>query len=309
MSDTILSMRGITKTFPGVKALSDVNLAVLRGEIHAICGENGAGKSTLMKVLSGVYPYGDYDGEITFDGEPCRFGGIRDSAGQGLSPNPYTWSFTAGSGSSAGPSVTKQTPVDGATAVGLATNVTATFSTAVQGVDATTFTLTPEGSTTAVPAGVTRDRTTNRWVLDPSAKLKPDTRYTATLSSGIHDSSGASLTPTSWTFLTGPAPKVSAKTPAAGATGVNKTSPGISVTFNEAVQGVDDTTFTLRAGTGAVPAAVTQVPGTNRYTLTPSGALTGSTRYTVTVTGGGSGIRDLAGNPLSTLTWAFTTGA
>ncbi|MCU7727665.1 sugar ABC transporter ATP-binding protein [Actinoplanes sp. KI2] len=84
MSDTILSMRSITKTFPGVKALSDVNLEVLRGEIHAICGENGAGKSTLMKVLSGVYPYGDYEGEITFDGEPCRFGGIRDSEHRGI---------------------------------------------------------------------------------------------------------------------------------------------------------------------------------------------------------------------------------
>ena len=64
-------MRGITKTFPGVKALQDVNLSVRRGEIHAICGENGAGKSTLMKVLSGVYPHGIYDGEIHFDGEPC----------------------------------------------------------------------------------------------------------------------------------------------------------------------------------------------------------------------------------------------
>jgi hypothetical protein len=235
--------------------------------------------------------------------------GIRDSAGQGLSPNPYTWSFTAGSGSSAGPSVTKQTPVDGATAVGLATNVTATFSTAVQGVDTSTFTLSPAGSTTAVPASVTRDRTTNRWVLNPSASLKPDTRYTATVSSGVHDSSGASLTPTSWSFLTGPAPKVSAKTPATGATGVSRTSPGISVTFNEAVQGVDDTTFTLRVGTTAVPAAVAQVPGTNRYTLAPSGALTANTRYIVTVTGSSGGIHDLAGNPLATLTWNFTTGA
>ena len=65
-------MRGITKTFPGVKALQDVNLSVRRGEIHAICGENGAGKSTLMKVLSGVYPHGTYEGEIVFDGRAVR---------------------------------------------------------------------------------------------------------------------------------------------------------------------------------------------------------------------------------------------
>jgi putative multiple sugar transport system ATP-binding protein len=84
MTETILRMRSITKTFPGVKALEDVNLEVLRGEIHAICGENGAGKSTLMKVLSGVYPHGDYDGEIEFEGEPCRFAGIRDSEHRGI---------------------------------------------------------------------------------------------------------------------------------------------------------------------------------------------------------------------------------
>ena len=70
MSDVpiLLEMRSITKEFPGVKALSDVNLVVRAGEIHAICGENGAGKSTLMKVLSGVYPYGTYDGEIIYQG-------------------------------------------------------------------------------------------------------------------------------------------------------------------------------------------------------------------------------------------------
>ncbi|MFC4532659.1 multiple monosaccharide ABC transporter ATP-binding protein [Sphaerisporangium dianthi] len=84
MTDDILRMRGITKTFPGVKALQDVNLSVRRGEIHAICGENGAGKSTLMKVLSGVYPHGTYDGEILFDGEPCRFASIRDSEHRGI---------------------------------------------------------------------------------------------------------------------------------------------------------------------------------------------------------------------------------
>ncbi len=84
MDDHILEMRHITKTFPGVIALEDVNLAVRRGEIHAICGENGAGKSTLMKVLSGVHPTGSYDGEIVFDGEPVRFGGIRDSEHVGI---------------------------------------------------------------------------------------------------------------------------------------------------------------------------------------------------------------------------------
>ena len=82
--DDILQMRGITKTFPGVKALEDVTLSVRRGEIHAICGENGAGKSTLMKVLSGVYPHGSYEGEIVFDGEPCAFSGIRDSEARGI---------------------------------------------------------------------------------------------------------------------------------------------------------------------------------------------------------------------------------
>src|SRR3954471_11199580 len=84
MSDTILRMRGITKTFPGVKALADVNLEVSRGEIHSICGENGAGKSTLMKVLSGVHPHGTYSGQIHFEGHEVEFGNIRDSEHAGI---------------------------------------------------------------------------------------------------------------------------------------------------------------------------------------------------------------------------------
>ncbi|MFB7776822.1 multiple monosaccharide ABC transporter ATP-binding protein [Streptomyces bauhiniae] len=80
----VLEMRSIVKTFPGVKALSDVTLTVRPGEVHAICGENGAGKSTLMKVLSGVHPYGSYEGEVLFDGEECRFRDIRASERQGI---------------------------------------------------------------------------------------------------------------------------------------------------------------------------------------------------------------------------------
>ena len=82
--DTVLEMRAITKTFPGVIALKDVSLSVRPGEIHAICGENGAGKSTLMKILSGVYPHGTYDGEIAFEGEPVQFRKIRDSEHHGI---------------------------------------------------------------------------------------------------------------------------------------------------------------------------------------------------------------------------------
>ncbi|WP_309090598.1 multiple monosaccharide ABC transporter ATP-binding protein [Domibacillus sp.] len=84
MTDIILEMRGITKEFPGVKALSNVNLQVKRGEIHALCGENGAGKSTLMKVLSGVYAHGSYTGDILLDGEVCEFKNIRQSEERGI---------------------------------------------------------------------------------------------------------------------------------------------------------------------------------------------------------------------------------
>lgn len=80
----ILEMRSITKEFPGVKALSDVSLRVKAGEVHAICGENGAGKSTLMKVLSGVYPYGSYDGDIVYQGQVQQFRDIRASEHAGI---------------------------------------------------------------------------------------------------------------------------------------------------------------------------------------------------------------------------------
>ncbi|GHA65862.1 xylose ABC transporter ATP-binding protein [Streptomyces tendae] len=84
MAGPVLEMRSIVKTFPGVKALSDVTLTVRQGEVHAICGENGAGKSTLMKVLSGVHPHGSYEGDVLFEGETCRFKDIRASEQHGI---------------------------------------------------------------------------------------------------------------------------------------------------------------------------------------------------------------------------------
>jgi putative multiple sugar transport system ATP-binding protein len=80
----LLEMRGICKRFGPVTALADVTLSVAAGEIHAVVGENGAGKSTLMKVLSGVYPAGSYEGSIRYDGQERQFRSIRDSEALGI---------------------------------------------------------------------------------------------------------------------------------------------------------------------------------------------------------------------------------
>ena len=84
MAKILLEMKNITKTFPGVKALDNVNLQVEEGEVHALVGENGAGKSTLMNVLSGIYPYGSYEGDIIYNGEVCKFNKIKDSEEKGI---------------------------------------------------------------------------------------------------------------------------------------------------------------------------------------------------------------------------------
>ena len=84
MNQILLEMQNIVKEFPGVRALDNVNIKVRDNTIHALVGENGAGKSTLMKVLSGVYPHGSYEGNIIFDGKECRFKGIRESEKKGI---------------------------------------------------------------------------------------------------------------------------------------------------------------------------------------------------------------------------------
>ena len=85
-NDIILDFQNVTKKFPGVTALSDVSLQIRRGEIHGLCGENGAGKSTLMKILSGVYPSGEYEGTVLYEGRELKLehGAIQQATKEGI---------------------------------------------------------------------------------------------------------------------------------------------------------------------------------------------------------------------------------
>ena len=231
---------------------------------------------------------------------------IRDLAG-----NPFastTWSFTTLDNTP--PTVTNVTPVNNATGVAVAVSPTATFSEAVNGVT-TAGNVTLRVGTTAtgalVPATVTYNVATRTVTIDPTASLLNDTRYTARLT-GITDLAGNALAPTSWTFLTGPAPTVTARTPAANATGVTvPVSP--TATFSEAVNGVTTAgNATLRVGTAATGALVASVvtydPTTRVVTINPNASLLPDTRYTVRLVN----ITDVAGNPLAATSWTFVTG-
>ncbi|WP_457973679.1 S8 family serine peptidase [Arthrobacter sp. D1-17] len=210
------------------------------------------------------------------------------------------------------PTVTARTPGAGGTGVAGGSNVTATFSTAVQGVAGSSFLL-KNAAGTLVPAAVTYNATTRTATLDPASTLLNDTKYTVTLvggSSAIRDAAGTPLTTTSWTFTTGPAPVITAVTPKPGASLVRRAN-NIAVTFSEAIQGAGTgTIFVKNAATGATMAAtVSRYGTTNQWILNPAATLAAKTRYTVTVAGGSAGIRDLAGNSLTTYTWTFTTGS
>ena len=210
------------------------------------------------------------------------------------------------------PTVASVSPAGKATAVAVGTNVTATFSSSVQGVSAGTFGL-RNAAGASIAAAVSYNDTTRTATLDPAANLAADTTYTASLvggASAIRDAAGTPLTTISWTFTTGPAPTVTSYSPGSNASLVRRSS-NVSATLSEAVQGVGTATFTLKnASTGAVVAATVYRNGTtNQWILDPQTALAAKTRYTVTLTGGATGIRDLAGNPLVSRSWQFTTGS
>lgn len=234
--------------------------------------------------------------------------GAISAAGTGT-PNRLLYS---GAGTGSAPTVTTVSPAANSTAVPVGSNVTATFSTAVQGVGSATFVL-RNSAGTAIPAAVSYNASTRTATLDPTSSLAVDTKYTATLVGGttaIRDTAGTPLATTSWTFLTGPAPTLTGFTPRINDTLVRRNN-NVAVTFSEAVQGVGTTTFTLKtAATGAlVAAAVVRNGTTNQWILDPQQSLAAKTKYTVTVSGGPTAIRDLVGHQLATTTWQFTTGS
>lgn len=210
------------------------------------------------------------------------------------------------------PTASAVSPAANATAVATGSNVAATFSTDVQGVSGGTFVLRNAAGST-IAAAVTYNSTTRTATLDPAAALAADATYTATLvggSSAIRDAAGTPLVTTSWSFTTGPAPTVTSYSPGSNALLVRRSS-NASATFSEAVQGVGTSTFTLKnAATGSIVAATVYRNGTtNQWILDPQEPLAAKTRYTLTLTGGAAGIRDLAGNPLASRSWQFTTGS
>jgi subtilisin family serine protease len=210
------------------------------------------------------------------------------------------------------PTVTARTPGANSTGAAVAGNVTATFSTAVQGISGSTFTLKGPGGA-VIPAAVTYSASTRTATLNPASTLANDTKYTATLLGGaasVRDAAGTPLATTSWTFTTGPAPVITGMSPRPGASLVRRSS-NIGVTFSEAIQGAGTGTISVKnTVTGAKMAAtVSRYGTTNQWILNPSASLAAKTSYTVSVTGGPAAVRDLAGNSLTTYSWTFTTGS
>src|SRR3954449_12005244 len=227
--------------------------------------------------------------------------GVKDLAGNALVP--VNWRFTSGPR----PTVTARTPKAGATGVAVGTTtapttVSATLSEAVTGVSATSFTL--KLGTASVAATVAYNATTHVAALRPNGPLLPDQTYTAALTAGVKDLAGNPLTAVSWKFITGPRPRVTARTPAVGAVAVSRVA-NVTATFSENVAGVAGTSLTLKQGTTLIPAVVTYNATTHVATLNPNATLPANTTFTAALT---TGIKDRAGNPIAATSWTFTTG-
>ncbi len=276
--------------------------------------------SAVVRTLDCLDPYAA--ATVTWDGT--------DELGDPVPAGEYTWHVTGGAGDedlvdydggdsalagaltvNAEPAPTATTsPADDALRVAQNANVTASFSEPAEGVSGTTFRLTTPGGA-VVPATVSYDALADKGTLNPTANLLADTTYTATLTGGpsaIRGTENGPLETTSWSFTTGPAPSLTSLTPASNATAASP-SGSLTAVFSEAVTGLSTDTFELATeGGDPVAGAVTYNAAAKSATFNPTANLLPDTRYTATLTGGTEAVRDLAGNPLTSRSWSFTTG-
>jgi hypothetical protein len=294
-----------------VQGVSTANFTVRQGANPVLAATVTAGPGANQFTLNptaNLAPSTVYT--VTLTGNATT--GIRDGANNPLAST--TWSFTTGAvADTTPPTASALTPLNTATNQAVTVNATATFSEAITGFGPATATIRVGTVATGaiVPSAVTFNTATRVLTINPNANLAPDTRYTVRLTGGaaaIRDIANNPLTSVSWTFLTGPAPTITARTPGAGTNAVAVAS-NVTATFSEAITGFSNTTATVRAGTAApVAAAVTFAAATRVLTINPTANLANDTLYTVRLTGGAAAIRDLAGNPLATSTWTFRTG-
>jgi hypothetical protein len=302
-------VQGVTNTTFFVRSNAAPNTAI------AATVTQGAGNQWILNPTANLAAGTAYT--VTLTGGAAA---IRDLQNAPLATT--TWSFTTAAAPAA--IVAARTPAVNATNVVTNTNVTATFSLNVAGVNGTTFTLRRVSNNTLVAAGVTYNATTRTATLNPNANLVAGVQYRATLTGGAAAirvaPNGTPLTTTSWTFTTdGTAPTVftgagTLTNPLAGATGFSRTA-NVVTEFSEpmVLGGITATTVRLqRVSTGAIVTAVVtsaNLNGRTRAILNPGVTLVANAQYRVLLTGGATALRDLSGNPLATQNRTFTTGA
>ncbi|SDM55359.1 Ca2+-binding protein, RTX toxin-related [Cryobacterium flavum] len=261
-------------------------------------GTTPTGTTTVANVTTAVIGSLTNGTGYTFDVAAINAAGTGAASARSVAVTPRT-EFVL-------PTVTARTPASGARSVSQTGNLTATFSEPVTGVSSTTFVL--RLGTTVIPAVVSYNATTRVATLNPTATLLADRSYTATLS-GIQDVAGNTMVASSWTFITGPAPTILTRTPAPGAIAVRRNA-NVTVLLSEDITGVSATTVRItRVSNGALITSVAAFNATtNVLTINPSVTLASNVQYRVAIIGGNTSVRDLAGNPLVTATWTFTTG-
>ncbi|TFC24766.1 heme peroxidase [Cryobacterium sp. TMT1-3] len=261
-------------------------------------GATATGTTTVANVTSAVIGSLTNGTGYTFDVAAINAVGTGAASARSVVISPRT-EFVL-------PTVTARTPAADARSISQTGNLTATFSEPVTGVSGTTFVL--RRGATVIAAVVSYNATTRVATLNPSVTLLTDRTYTATLS-GIRDAAGNTMATSTWSFITGPAPTITTRTPAAGATAVRRNA-NVTATFSEDITGVAAGTVQItRVSTGAVVASAAAFNATNNVlTINPGVTLTSNVQYRVTITGGNTSVRDLIGNPLVTSTWTFTTG-